>query len=213
MNRDSSENEMSTGGTPTPRASRITDHGITLSNTESTPVPPPSLSPQTTGEWFRAQLRRGSQLLGLAGGSLFSGIGLNKFSYFVSSGAEDFILNGAEVKDATHVQKEETGLTNDGLPNDTSSRFSAYFGHSRNPTEETQGDYDNPGSYVIDVGPTWRAKVPLFSVRVHSPEKRQPLQSEKSTEPYIVYCVSSTFSGQTDGTPIGNYSELIYEKS
>lgn len=180
-----------------------------MSTIETNPVPPPSLSPQTTGEWFRAQLRRGSQLLGLAGGSLLGGIGLNRFSYFVSSGAEDFILKGAGAEEATQGQKEATKIPNDGLPNDSGLRFSTYFGHIRNPTEEAQEDHDNnPGSYVIDVGPTWRAKVPSFSVRVHSPEKRQPVQSEKSVEPYIVYCVSSAFSEQSDTFYNGNNGKI-----
>ena len=185
--------------TPTPRASKAVE-SIVLPSGPS-PAPPPSLSPQTTGEWFREQLRRGSQLLGIAGGSLLGGFSLNRFSRFVTSGAEGFILNGSGSEETKESDKEPSKPVPEGLPPEHEWRFSSYLGHSRQPTEEVQDHDKDPKSYIIDVGPTWRSKIPIFSVRVHSPERRQPAQGVKNNEPYIVYCITSTFSSHIIDAP------------
>lgn len=207
--RSTSENDTPADDTLTPRASTVLEAVIPQSG--PSPAPPPSLSPQTTGEWFRAQLRRGSQLLGLAGGSLFGGLSLNRLSPFVTSGADDFIFNGSGSEDAKERQQESIKESFEGLPSQHDWRFSTYLGHSRHPTEEAQHDHNrSPNSFLVDVGPTWRAKVPSFSVRVHSPERRQPAHGERSNEPFVVYCITSTFSGQATDTTEGASGTQIH---
>ncbi|KAL5523195.1 hypothetical protein ACEPAF_1462 [Sanghuangporus sanghuang] len=183
---------------PTPRASMV-----------SSPKGPP-LIPQNTGEWFRQQMR-----------SVLGGRSLNRFSRFVTSGAEAFVLRGApqrsvphlpdSIKENTHddVANDTEGKRTDGLPPAHSLRLSAFLmaetrGHAREPTAIPLEA--SPDAHYIDVGesgPTWRSKVPTFEVRVHSPEKRYPVPGLSSivggaggggeAGAYIVYSITSIF--------------------
>ncbi|KAG1823450.1 uncharacterized protein BJ212DRAFT_1262371 [Suillus subaureus] len=131
-----------------------------------------SIVPQDTGEWtnplpsFRQSLLRGKSL--------------NRFSGFVTSGAEEWVLEG-------HVD-----------PVASSSSIS----HQRISTEDSIND-DNRLSrlglgeadrHYIDAGPTWQPKVPKFRVLVHSPSKR----TSGLSGAYTVYSVTSLFSSTTD---------------
>ncbi|KAL5522561.1 hypothetical protein ACEPAG_8578 [Sanghuangporus baumii] len=182
---------------PTPRASMV-----------SSPKGPP-LIPQNTGEWFRQQMR-----------SVLGGRSLNRFSRFVTSGAEAFVLRGVSQRSASHLPdpKETTtgetandteGKRTDGLPPAHTLRLSTFLtpesrGHAREPTAIPLEA--SPDAHYIDVGesgPTWRSKVPVFEVRVHSPEKRYPVPGLSSivgraggggeAGAYIVYSITSIF--------------------
>ncbi|KAG1870008.1 hypothetical protein F4604DRAFT_1773130 [Suillus subluteus] len=133
---------------------------------------PLSIVPQDTGEWTNPlpSFRQ----------SLFRGKSLNRFSGFVTSGAEEWVLEG-------HVDPV------------TSSSSSS---HQRISTEDSIND-DNRLSRLglgeadrhhVDAGLTWQSKVPKFRVLVHSPSKR----TSGLSGAYTVYSVTSLFSSTTD---------------
>ncbi|KAL5480860.1 hypothetical protein ACEPAI_9800 [Sanghuangporus weigelae] len=186
-----------TSDAPTPRAS-----------TASSPKGPP-LIPQNTGEWFRQQMR-----------SVLGGRSLNRFSRFVTSGAEAFVLRGAPQRQTPHPPDSKeisTGDTandkerkrTDGLPSTQTLRLSTFLtpesrSHAREPTAIPLEA--SPDAHYIDVGesgPTWRSKIPAFEVRVHSPEKRYPVAGLSSivggaggggeAGAYVVYSITSIF--------------------
>ncbi|EJC97781.1 uncharacterized protein FOMMEDRAFT_149578 [Fomitiporia mediterranea MF3/22] len=183
----------------TPRASIVNNN---IDNNSKSSNPP--LIPQNTGEWFRQQVRR----------SLLGGRSFNRFSRFVTSGAEAFILRGGPPANSIQARAE------DGLPpsDATSANFrpSSYLphvGHLREPSA-VPPETDNKVHFidVDEAGPIWRSKVPPFDVRVHSPEKRYPHvhagEGENGGEEgrsvagaYIVYSVTSTFSLPLNSAP------------
>ncbi|KAI5123253.1 hypothetical protein M0805_001342 [Coniferiporia weirii] len=194
---------VDSGNTTTPRAS-----GFPTTAAESSYLPPASpnqitqrspLTPQTTGEWFRAQLRRS-----FLGGSLLGGRSFNRFSRFVTSGAEEFVLHGSS---AQSTNTPENKNDSSGLPPAPDWRLSAYMypehAHMRELSSSSavsdSGTKDietDPDTHVVDVGPAWRAKVPPFSVSVHSPETRRP----SGAEAFVVYNVTSMFPDLTTGS-------------
>ena len=101
------------------------------------------------------------------------GKSLNRFSSFVTSGAEEWVLKGApedKIPPPTHHR-----LTSepDGAAETTLSRLAV--------AEEDM--------HYVDEGPSWKIKVPPFRILVHSPMKRtSPL-----TGSYTVYNVTSFF--------------------
>src|ERR1700761_2024947 len=100
--------------------------------------PPPSeemspLQPQTTGSYF-PNFRQ----------SLLGGKTWNRFSSFVTSGAEDWVLNG--YPDTEPVNGKEAN------------------GHSTSPSWAS-----DDAQHFVDAGPSWRSKQPNFRVMVHSP--------------------------------------------
>ncbi|KAG1876978.1 hypothetical protein C8R48DRAFT_768545 [Suillus tomentosus] len=133
---------------------------------------PLSIVPQDTGEWtnplpsFRQSLLRGKTL--------------NRFSGFVTSGAEEWVLEG---------------YVDPVTPSSSSS-------HQRISTEDSIND-DNRLSrlglgeadrHYVDAGPAWQSKVPKFRVLVHSPSKR----TSGLSGAYTMYSVTSLFSSATD---------------
>ncbi|KAF8068907.1 hypothetical protein FPV67DRAFT_1490194 [Lyophyllum atratum] len=130
------------------------------------------LVPQNTGEWRGAFPSFRQSLLG--------GKSLNRFSSFVTSGAEEFVLKGTpaetivtppsirpshsrEATDATFDEEESNRLSRLGL-----------------------GEADR---HFVDAGPSWKEKIPPFRVLVHSPSKRASLLAGAFT----VYSVTSLF--------------------
>ena len=130
---------------------------------------------QTTGERMMAAFPSFRQ-------SLLGGKNLNRFSNFVTSGAEAYVLKGdgalAEIDTTipppSHLQESsddegEEGGT-DAIP----------MGKAR------LGETDR---HFIDAGPSWKTKVPPFRVLVHSPSKRTSTLSGS----YTIYSVTSLF--------------------
>ncbi|KAG1729161.1 hypothetical protein EDB19DRAFT_1897298 [Suillus lakei] len=117
-------------GRKEPSTSTITPQGSLQEQSE-----PLFIVPQDTGEWtnplpsFRQSLLRGKSL--------------NRFSGFVTSGAEEWVLEGYD----------------DPTPLTMISRLSRLG----------LGEADK---HYVDAGPTWQSKVPRFRVLVHSPSKR-----------------------------------------
>ncbi|CCM00641.1 uncharacterized protein FIBRA_02678 [Fibroporia radiculosa] len=132
----------------------------------SQPLP---LVPQFTGEWFPSFRR-----------SLLGGRSLNRFSNFVTSGAEEFVLQGSAESDAPPPQSHSRQSSEHGVHGDDSNRQSML-----GMASETE-------RHFVDVGPTWKSKLPAFRVLVHSPSKR----SSSLTGQYTVYTLTSIFEPQ-----------------
>lgn len=122
-----------------------------MTSGSETPRRDSSLIVQNTGEW-RGPFQK-----------LLGGKSINRFSSFVTSGAEAFILSGSPAPGNGHY-KEDT----------SESTFE----------EELRADCHN-----VDAGPSWRAKTPPFNVLVHSPSKRSSVLSGA----YTMYNVTSVF--------------------
>jgi sorting nexin-9/18/33 len=120
---------------------------------------------------------------------LLGGKSLNRFSSFVTSGAEAYVLNGASapksddpppsIKHVFEASDDEDGSGSRANP-----------GHARTATATHSDEADK---HFVDAGPSWRQKVPPFRVLVHSPSKRASTLSGA----YTVYSVSTIFRPQT----------------
>jgi sorting nexin-9/18/33 len=146
-----------------PSATSLTPRGSPKD--ESAPLP---IVPQNTGEWRNAfpSFRQ----------SLLKGKSLNRFSSFVTSGAEEWVLKG----DAADAVLSPTTL------------------HEKELSEEPICDDDNRLSmlgqgeaeqHFVEAGHSWKAKLPPFRVLVHSPSKRTSTLSGA----YTIYSVASLF--------------------
>ncbi|KAJ3479079.1 hypothetical protein NLI96_g9314 [Meripilus lineatus] len=137
---------------------------ITPRGSPSRQPQPLPIVPQTTGEWFPSFRR-----------SLLGGKRLNRFSTFVTSGAEEWVLKGS-TEDPQPIPRHERDFS------------TASIGGSQ-PITSGMGEADR---HFVDVGPTWKTKVPPFRVLVHSPSKRTSLLSGA----YTVYTVTSLFDNR-----------------
>lgn len=142
-----------------------------LATLEGSATPRTSSSPhklliQNTGEW-RGPFQ-----------SLLGGKSINRFSSFVTSGAEAFILSGSPA-----LESKSNGHSKE---NTSASTFEADEEEHLRRTRLGLGEAD---SHSVDAGPSWRAKTPPFSVLVHSPSKRSSVLSGA----YTMYNVTSIF--------------------
>ncbi|KIY47422.1 hypothetical protein FISHEDRAFT_45363 [Fistulina hepatica ATCC 64428] len=122
------------------------------------------LIPQNTGEWHNLfpSFRR----------TLLGGRTLNRFSAFVTSGAEAWVLKGAPEEPEIAKSKHDRAAS-------TSSAWSL----------GDEEDGDDPNKHFIEAGPAWKPKLPSFEVLVHSPSKRTSALSGSFT----MYSVTSVF--------------------
>ena len=128
---------------------------------------------------------------------LFGGKSLNRFSSFVTSGAEAYVLNGttSSKPDVPPPSIKHMFEASDG----EESAPRTCDGHGRATTETTDATHASEADkHFVDAGPSWRQKVPPFRVLVHSPSKRTSTLSGG----YIVYSVTSLFH-----TPISEPSD------
>lgn len=127
------------------------------------------LQPQTTGEWsYFPSFRQ----------SLLGGKSLNRFSSFVTTGAEDWVLKGISADlpaEATQMQTHRL-QDNDEEEEDEDTKDKAQL-------------LRQPDRHFVDSGPAWKPKLPIFRVIVHSPSKR----SSGISGSYTVYLVTSIF--------------------
>jgi sorting nexin-9/18/33 len=140
--------------------SSITPRGSPTRQLEG-PTPTP-LVPQTTGEWFPSFRR-----------SLLRGKQLNRFSSFVTSGAEEWVLQGAEDKEFVPPVEHGHGR----------ELSAASLG-------EDSGGLSEADKHFVEAGPAWKTKVPPFKILVHSPSKRASMLSGA----YTMYSVTSLFN-------------------
>ncbi|KDR80060.1 hypothetical protein GALMADRAFT_62609 [Galerina marginata CBS 339.88] len=135
---------------------------------------------QNTGEWLPAFPSFRQSLLG--------GKSLNRFSSFVTSGAESFLLNGSPSPEAPAATKKN-GVHGHKKEDTSASMFEASEEERTRLNLLGLGEADR---HLIDAGPagpTWHAKTPSFSVLVHSPSKR----NSGLTGAYTMYSVTSLF--------------------
>jgi len=111
--------------------------------------------------------------------SLLGGKALNRFSSFVTSGAEAYVLKGAG----------NSVVTSDNPPSSHGK------GSSDSTIDEEEHDRLNrlglgeADRHFVEAGPAWKEKSPPFRVLVHSPSKR----SSTFSGAYTVYSVTSLF--------------------
>ena len=137
---------------------------------------------QTTGERMMAALPSFRQ-------GLFGGKSINRFSNFVTSGAEAYVLNGTSsskpdvlppsIKHVFEVSDDE-----ESAPRTCDD----HAGATTHATHASEAD-----KHYVDAGPSWRQKVPPFRVLVHSPSKRTSTLSGG----YVIYSVTSLFPQPT----------------
>ncbi|KAI0251172.1 hypothetical protein BJV78DRAFT_1282682 [Lactifluus subvellereus] len=142
--------------------------------------PPPTAKPiiaQTTGERMMAALPSIRQ--GLLGGK-----SLNRFSSFVTSGAEAYVLNGASASKSDAPPTSLRHVFEASDDEESTTRTNAGPTGATDATCSSEAD-----KHFVDAGPSWRYKVPPFRVLVHSPSKRTSTLSGA----YTVYHVSSLF--------------------
>ncbi|KAG6377444.1 hypothetical protein JVT61DRAFT_15249 [Boletus reticuloceps] len=153
----------------------VTPHASPKGNSESE-LPP--LVPQTTGEWPNVPPSFRQRLLG--------GKTINRFSAFVTSGAEEWVLNGAP------APEDEPAAPN-------------HISHSRFSTTDSVAEdirlsrlgIGEADRHFVDEGPAWQPKIPEFRVLVHSPSKR----SSGLSGAYTVYKVTSLVHSPEKGKP------------
>lgn len=152
--------EASTG------ADSVTPRGSPKSNISQ--IPP--IVPQNTGEWRGAFPSFRQRLLG--------GKSLNRFSSFVTSGAEEFVLKGtpADVVVSAEPFPDHKRDASDATIDEETNRLNRLG----------MGEADH---HFVEAGPTWKEKLPPFRVIVHSPSKRTSVLSGAFT----VYSVTSLF--------------------
>ncbi|KAG1753610.1 uncharacterized protein EDB91DRAFT_1044009 [Suillus paluster] len=132
---------------------------------------PVSIVPQDTGEWTNPlpSFRQG----------FLGGKSLNRFSGFVTSGAEEWILEGYEDPVASSLSSSHQRISTEDSINEDNRLSRLGLGEA--------------DRHYIDAGPTWQSKVPKFRVLVHSPSKR----TSGLSGAYTMYSVTSLFSSTT----------------
>ncbi|TEB35082.1 hypothetical protein FA13DRAFT_1753432 [Coprinellus micaceus] len=164
--------DHSPNGKQYPRQKEPSGDSITPRGSRRSISPP--LIPQNTGEWIATFPSFRHSLLG--------GKSLNRFSTFVTSGAEEFVLKGSTV-----------------LPEADFTTPPSNQGHSREDTaatideeEQQRRGRQEADRHFVSAGPSWKEKVPPFRVLVHSPSKLASLLSGA----YTVYNITSFFHSQ-----------------
>ncbi|EGO03823.1 hypothetical protein SERLA73DRAFT_102119 [Serpula lacrymans var. lacrymans S7.3] len=147
-------------------SSSLTPRGSPKGESQSLPI-----VPQNTGEWRNALPSFRQSLLG--------GKSLNRFSTFVTSGAEEWVLNGS----AAEAEALEAEGSHQRLPSQSSI---ADDDDNNRLSSLATGEADR---HFVDAGPAWQTKVPPFRVLVHSPSKRTSVLSGA----YTIYNVTSLF--------------------
>jgi sorting nexin-9/18/33 len=108
---------------------------------------------------------------------LLGGKSLNRFSSFVASGAEEWILKGSAADVII------TSSSHEKAASDASEFAEEDASRGRNP------GMSEADRHFVDIGPSWKSKLPGFRVMIHSPSKR----TSKLSGAYIVYAVTSLF--------------------
>ncbi|KAI0322923.1 hypothetical protein OF83DRAFT_1048316 [Amylostereum chailletii] len=141
---------------------------------------------QTTGERMLAAFPSFRQ-------SLLGGKSLNRFSSFVTSGAEAYVLKGAgivETSPSTTIRTPTHGPEPSEDADDNSDDSDGEASGNPKPKRTSEAD-----RHFVDAGPSWRPKVPPFRILVHSPSKRTSTLSGS----YTVYSVTSLFHFPSEG--------------
>ncbi|KAG0228244.1 hypothetical protein BGW42_002302 [Actinomortierella wolfii] len=143
--------------------------------------------------------------------SVFGKRQLNRFSWFVTTGVEEFLLTGgsSSTSHATSgglygtrpVPANPTSLNAPDTPESLRSKTSI----SRDDDDEDADEVTESDKHYIQSGPSWQEKVPLFHVRVHDPETRRKMVGMQE---YTVFQVTSTFPQGVSVTVERRYSQF-----
>lgn len=163
--------------------SSITPRGSPASTPRPAHADLPPIVPQNTGEWHRAFPSFRQNLLG--------GKSLNRFSSFVTSGAEEWVLKGSADNILTLPLNHDKQASQD----DDLERGNA-DGNRLSKLGLSEAD-----NHFVDAGPAWKTKLPPFRVIVHSPSKRT-----STLGAYTIYSVTSLFHSQS-GTYLSSDSD------
>ncbi|KAJ3820075.1 hypothetical protein F5880DRAFT_1615887 [Lentinula raphanica] len=133
------------------------------------------IMPQNSGEWSQWMFPSFRQ-------SLLGGKSLNRFSSFVTSGAEDWVLKGkaADITINTSTHTKLSSVSSEDGEEDDEGKLGPRL--------------QEADRHFIDSAHTWKSKVPPFKILVHSPSKRTSILSGA----YTVYNVTSMFEVSPD---------------
>ncbi|KAG0020541.1 hypothetical protein BGZ80_004028 [Entomortierella chlamydospora] len=169
--------------------------------------------------------------------SVFGKRQLNRFSWFVTTGVEEFLLTGGASNNATNSTEQgqsadtesrrlssvrdllEKSPPNSGgsmkyqhQPQGPGSSVRSHSGGDK-IVEDSDDDEEVTESdkHYIQSGPSWQEKAPLFKVRVHDPETRRKMVGMQE---YTLFQVTSTFTQGVSVTVERRYSqfEWLYER-
>lgn len=124
--------------------------------------------------------------------TLFGGKSLNRFSNFVTSGVEDYVISN-------NFDPTINNNNNQSIPNSNSNSFnfssltrSESDINSQLEEESSRLEMDSNCHFVQagQNGPTWKSKSPNFFVAVHDPRKKSKMNGMSE---YTVFAVSSIF--------------------
>ncbi|KAL0571966.1 hypothetical protein V5O48_009992 [Marasmius crinis-equi] len=145
--------------------------------------------PQNTGEWMFPSFRQ----------NLLGGKSLNRFSNFVTSGAEAWVLKG-KVADTTLTTStfriptiQEKAMSDEDDDEEVDEDSDEALGINNRLSQVGMGEADR---HFVDAGHAWKSKVPPFRVLVHSPSKRTSVLSGA----YTLYNVTSLFQVESSET-------------
>lgn len=172
------EIDTSPNGKQYPRQREGTSDSITPTGSPRASSVPLPLLPQNTGEWVAAFPSFRHSLLG--------GKSLNRFSAFVTSGAEEFVLKGSPIT-------PELDLVNPPSNPDQSKHGKEGSSSSLDEEADRRQSRLEADQHFVSSGPSWKEKVPPFRILVHSPSKRASLLSGA----YTIYNVTSFFHSRT----------------
>lgn len=114
------------------------------------------------------------------------GKSLNRFSAFVTSGAEEFVLKGSPT-DSTALDADSA--TSNPPPPPEQSPSGHKKEESLDEEEQRRQSRLEADRHFVSSGPSWKEKVPPFRILVHSASKRSSMFSGAFT----IYSVTSFF--------------------
>ncbi|KAI8363710.1 hypothetical protein B0O80DRAFT_434330 [Mortierella sp. GBAus27b] len=161
--------------------------------------------------------------------SVFGKRQLNRFSWFVTTGAEEFLLTGganskkqgqgdaaaqnSSVQDLYEKSPPSSGgsLRFQQQPHGIVSSVRSHSGDKIVEEEEEEDEVTESDKHYILSGPSWQEKAPLFTVRVHDPETKRKMVGMQE---YTIFQVTSTFTQGVSVTVERRYSqfEWLYER-
>ncbi|KAF8761713.1 WASP-binding domain of Sorting nexin protein [Rhizoctonia solani] len=118
--------------------------------------------------------------------SVLGGKSLNRFSHFVVTGAEEWIINGYDPPVATSRSHER--FRTDVTVDETDEEVGRHYVEVNLPTKSRKTDKWDDTEGCTQANMSWREKTPAFNVLVHSPEKHSSV-----TGAYTLYSVTSIF--------------------
>ncbi|KAG0233717.1 hypothetical protein BGW41_001387 [Actinomortierella wolfii] len=143
--------------------------------------------------------------------SVFGKRQLNRFSWFVTTGVEEFLLTGGS-SSTSHATSGGLYGTRPVPANpstfnapDTPESLRSKTSISRDDDDEDADEVTESDKHYIQSGPSWQEKVPLFHVRVHDPETRRKMVGMQE---YTVFQVTSTFPQGVSVTVERRYSQF-----